>query len=276
MGNSWISYDSAAATHNRLGVPSMFSGPARDLAERMEAGPETTWLDVGTGSGIVATMAKTAGVIGLDPSTEMLRLARENGVRRVVAGAVPGLPFPDGSFDCVTAGFVLSHIHSYEAALRDMVRVLRPGGRLGVSAWGIRRNPYGELWDAMTERAVGPVEMSAATQSALPWEEWLGRSENLRSALQDVGLDRITVDLLTYPVHTSIGDYLAIRWNSLSARFVRTRLDAEEWHRFQETVRQEFHRRFRDPIDHERDALLAVGDSTETTRAVVRAEPVLR
>ena len=210
-------------------------------------------------------------MIGVDPSTEMLRIARENGVLRVVAGAVPGLPFCDGCFDRVTAGFVLSHVSSYEAALRDMVRVLRPGGRLGVTAWGLRSNEYRDLWDSMAEASVGPDVLRAATAKALPWEEWLGHPENLRMALLSAGLERVTVDVVTYPIHMTIADFLAVRWNSLSARFIRTMLDADGWRGFQESVEAEFHRRFRDPIDHTRDASIAVGDSTDTTSAVVRA-----
>ena len=60
MNKDWNSYDSAAATHDRLGVPSMFAGPARDLVAVWMPHPAASWLDVGTGSGIVATMAETS------------------------------------------------------------------------------------------------------------------------------------------------------------------------------------------------------------------------
>ena len=265
MSKDWSSYDSAAGTHIRLGVPGMFAGPARDLAARMNPDEAASWLDVGTGSGVVATMAGTSGVIGLDPSVEMLRGARENGVPRLAAGVVPGLPFRDACFDRVTAGFVLSHVPSYQEALRDMVRVLRPGGRLGVTAWGARGNEYLDLWDAMTEAAVGPEAMRAATAQALPWEDWLAHPENVGAALREAGLVNVTVDLITYPVHFALADFLAVRWNSISARFIRTQLDADGWRRFQEKVEREFRLRFRDSVDFTRDASIGVGDSSHVS-----------
>src|SRR5437016_3292980 len=112
MAKDWTSYDSAATSHSRLAVPSMFAAPARDLVAALDLPTAATVLDVGTGSGIVAAMALAAAgphalVIGLDPSLKMLGATRESGVSTVVAGVVPGMPFADDSFDRVLAGFVL-------------------------------------------------------------------------------------------------------------------------------------------------------------------------
>ena len=68
-------------------------------------------LDVGSGTGVAALLAvgssdPDAVVVALDPSLEMLRVARSKGLRDVVRGAVPGLPFCDGKFDRVMANFV--------------------------------------------------------------------------------------------------------------------------------------------------------------------------
>jgi len=276
MNPDWNSYDMAAATHDRLGVPAIFAAPARDLAARMQAPPGCSWLDVGTGSGIVATVSGADHVVGVDPSLEMLRVARENGLTRVAAGAIPGLPFPARVFDRVSASFVLSHVPSYQEALLDMVRVLRPGGRLGVTAWGVRGNDYRDLWDSMVAAALPPGGMDAAIARGVPWEDLLGHPENVGQVLRDAGLQRVTVELISYPVNITIAAFLAIRSNSLSARFLRSQWDAARWERFRQTVEEEFHRRFRDPIDHTRDASIAVGDSADTTSADVRAEPALR
>jgi ubiquinone/menaquinone biosynthesis C-methylase UbiE len=133
MAGSWTSYDSAAECHDRLAAPSFFEQPARDLVARIDARSAARILDVGTGSELAALLAAKVAdpqaiVVGLDPSIEMLRIARRHGLRQVVSGGLPGLPFTDRSFDRILASFVLSHLRSYESGLTDMVRVLRPRG----------------------------------------------------------------------------------------------------------------------------------------------------
>jgi ubiquinone/menaquinone biosynthesis C-methylase UbiE len=262
MPTDWTSYDAAAVTHDRLNVPAMFAAPARDLGARMDFANARAALDVGAGSGIVAMQAATVCpvAVAVDPSVAMLRRARANGIARVVVGAAPGLPFADASFDRVTAGFVLSHVASYEAALADMVRVLRPGGKVGITAWSELSNPYRDYWDGLVERFVGDAEaLRAATAKMLPWEDWFARSENVRSALSGAGLHDVTVEEIEYPIHITIADFLAIRENSGVSRFLRTVLDDAGWRRFLDTAREEFAARFRDPIDHTRRAIIAVG-----------------
>lgn len=96
-------------------------------------------LDVATGTGDLAMTMRDAGVgqvVGLDFSAAMLEEARRkdasSGKTRVdwVHGDAMALPFPDGLFDVVTVGFGLRNMPSYEGALREMARVLRPGGTL--------------------------------------------------------------------------------------------------------------------------------------------------
>jgi ubiquinone/menaquinone biosynthesis C-methylase UbiE len=256
----WTSYDAAAATHDRLAVPSMFAAPAEDLAVRMDPRGARATLDVGAGSGVVAlAMRACPVVVAVDPSVEMLRVARQNGVARVVAGGLPQLPFGDGSFDRVAAGFVLSHVASYQAALAEMVRVLRPGGKLGVTAWSMLDNEYRDYWDGVVEQVVDRDELRAATAKWVPWEDWLADRGRLREALHDAGLRELTVDEIEYPVHITIADFLKIRETSGTARYLRTVLDGDEFARFCEKMRAEFYARFQDPIDHTRRALIAIG-----------------
>ena len=108
MVHEWQSYDAAADTHDRLAVPGIFTPPAKDLVASLDLPVAGTVLDVGAGSGVAARVAKESSpertVIALDPSLQMLRAARSHGLC-VVAGAVPGLPFPTGTFDGVMANF---------------------------------------------------------------------------------------------------------------------------------------------------------------------------
>jgi demethylmenaquinone methyltransferase/2-methoxy-6-polyprenyl-1,4-benzoquinol methylase len=97
-------------------------------------------LDVATGTGDLALALRDAGagdVVGLDFSASMLdeairKEAATAGERRItwVEGDAMSLPFPDRSFDAVTVAFGLRNMPSYPAALREMSRVLRPGGTI--------------------------------------------------------------------------------------------------------------------------------------------------
>jgi ubiquinone/menaquinone biosynthesis C-methylase UbiE len=256
----WTSYDAAAATHHRLAVPSMFAAPAKDLAVRMDPGGARTTLDVGAGSGVVASAMRACPVVvAVDPSIEMLRVARENGIAGVAAAGLPQLPFGDATFDRVTAGFVLSHVASYQAALAEMVRVLRPGGKLGVTAWSMLDNEFRDYWDGVVEQVVDREALRAATARWVPWEDWLADRGRLREAVHDAGLRELTVEEIEYPVHISIADFLKIRETSGTGRYLRTVLDGEQFERFCERMRAEFYARFPDPIDHTRRALIAIG-----------------
>ncbi len=97
-------------------------------------------LDVATGTGDWAiALAKAAGpqgqVVGLDFCQEMLdvaepKLAREHVDGRVelVRGNAMALPYPDNSFDCATIGFGLRNVPDVPQVLREMMRVVKPGG----------------------------------------------------------------------------------------------------------------------------------------------------
>jgi demethylmenaquinone methyltransferase/2-methoxy-6-polyprenyl-1,4-benzoquinol methylase len=90
-------------------------------------------LDVGCGPGLTTQAAlrlvgSTGSVIGLDPSSGMLREARKGPCRNLVQGVGEELPFPDGAFDFVSMGYALRHVSDLQTAFREYRRVLRPGG----------------------------------------------------------------------------------------------------------------------------------------------------
>ncbi len=101
---------------------------------------ETVILDIATGTGDLAIALRDAGaghVVGLDFSQPMLDAAARKDAGSVAArhiawveGDAMALPFADASCDAVTVAFGLRNMPSYEGALREMARVLRPGGML--------------------------------------------------------------------------------------------------------------------------------------------------
>jgi demethylmenaquinone methyltransferase/2-methoxy-6-polyprenyl-1,4-benzoquinol methylase len=141
------------------GVRAMFDriAPVYDLMNRvMTAGLDGRWrracaeavvrpgdlvLDACCGTGDLALADARAGgrrVTGLDFSEPMLERARRKGAQVTdcylewVRGDLLALPFEDGSFDAATVGFGVRNVEDIPAALRELRRVLRPGGRVGV------------------------------------------------------------------------------------------------------------------------------------------------
>ncbi len=123
------------------------------VAQLAAVGPGARALDLCCGSGDIAfaLAAHGAQVIGLDFSPPMLRIAAERVQSRDTCGQSPGfvfgdaqrVPFPDNSFDAVTIGYGLRNLASWEAGLREMQRVARPGGRMVVLDFG---KPPNALW----------------------------------------------------------------------------------------------------------------------------------
>jgi demethylmenaquinone methyltransferase/2-methoxy-6-polyprenyl-1,4-benzoquinol methylase len=90
-------------------------------------------LDLATGSGDLAMELKRTCprclIVGVDFSQPMLARAQAKGVTNLVAGDGLALPFAEGAFDAVTVAFGLRNMESWAGALREIARVLRPGGR---------------------------------------------------------------------------------------------------------------------------------------------------
>jgi SAM-dependent methyltransferase len=117
------------------------AGPLLDAAS-VEAG--TRLLDVGTGPGVVAGVAAARGaqVTAIDAEPSMVKAAARNVPGLDVRLAVlPDLPFSDGEFDAVTGNFVINAVRDPAAALVELARVLRAGGRVALTCWSNPRPP---------------------------------------------------------------------------------------------------------------------------------------
>jgi SAM-dependent methyltransferase len=263
MGMAWA-YDSSAGTYDGLLVPKFFAAPARDLVVMLRLPSGGLALDVGTGTGpgalaAMESLGQEGAVVGLDPSLEMLRLASANGVLRLVAGEVPGLPFAEGVFDGILANFVLSHFSDYEMALFDMVRVLRPGGGLGVSAWRTGQSELNQLWQDVAECFIAKDLLRDAVCRLLPWDDWFAEARHVRDGLQDAGLASVDVQQREYQVSMSVGEYLAFRESSAEGSCLCEMVGPPAWDSFTESVAEAFRSRFTGPVEYISRAHLAVG-----------------
>ena len=113
----------------------------RRAAEIVAGWNPQTILDLATGTGDLAlALAKAlpnADIVGADFSEEMLAIAQAKGVRRVVTADALSLPFADRTFDCLTIAFGLRNIKDWNAALREMARVLGTNGNLLVMEFSL-------------------------------------------------------------------------------------------------------------------------------------------
>jgi SAM-dependent methyltransferase len=144
-----------AEVYDELFVPALFAqwGPRIAEAAAIELGQDV--LDVGCGTGVLAcAAAERVGpkgrVVGLDPNEQMLVVARRKSTGITwQLGRAETLPFDDASFDAVVSQFALMFFESKPAAIAQMLRVLRPQGRLVIAVWDALERAPGYL--ALTE-----------------------------------------------------------------------------------------------------------------------------
>ena len=143
-------------------VPAVFAPWAPVLLDAAAVGIGHTVLDVACGTGVVAAAAAervgpSGAVTGVDINPGMIAVAaRTQGVRWARADAAR-LPFPDGGFDRVLCQAGLQFVPDRLGALREMGRVLRPGGRVALLVWrALHHSPgFAALADAL-QAVVGP------------------------------------------------------------------------------------------------------------------------
>ena len=114
----------------------------RFLVSRTVAGPGDRVLDVATGTAAVAlelVRQKGCAVVGVDQSEGMLESARRRAGARVefVQASAESLPFADGEFDALTFTYLLRYVDDPAATLRELARVVRPGGRVASLEFGV-------------------------------------------------------------------------------------------------------------------------------------------
>jgi SAM-dependent methyltransferase len=158
-------------------------------------------LDVATGSGVVAQAARERGaeVVAVDQAEAMVAIARSAGVDARLA-AVERLPFDDGEFDAVVAGFLLNHLARPLEGVSEMARVAR--GRVAVSVWDLpAANPALGLFGPVLE-SMGLPGLPSGPDSHL-----FADDARLAALLADGGLGDVTVSRATWSVTVEPGSW---------------------------------------------------------------------
>jgi demethylmenaquinone methyltransferase/2-methoxy-6-polyprenyl-1,4-benzoquinol methylase len=186
----------------------------RRLTARAVVRPGDRVLDVCCGTGDLAVADREAGgnVTGLDFSERMLaRARRKSDAIDWVHGDATALPFTDEAFDAVTVGFGIRNLDDMESGLRELARVLRPGGRLGCLEITRPRGalrPFFRLWFDGLVPLAGRVLPGGSAYTYLPASvRRFPGPEDLAGAMERAGFSAIGWKLLgggIVALHTAV------------------------------------------------------------------------
>ena len=197
-GPGWQVLIEAAKAYEGLFVPALFAQWAPKVADGARVQPGQRVLDVACGTGILARTAAgrlepTGQVVGIDPNPGMIALARQ--LAPAVEwreGRAEELPFADQSFDAVVSQFGLMFFTDRRQALREMHRVLKPGGHMVVAVWdSLDNNPAYSAAVGLLERTAG---RPAADALRAPFV--LGDRKDLAQLFADAGV--ASADITTH------------------------------------------------------------------------------
>jgi ubiquinone/menaquinone biosynthesis C-methylase UbiE len=211
-----ISFDDRCITYAR----DRFSSTVGAEVLQAEAWPYPKALEVGAGTGFFSLNLKQAGVLDevhvSDVSAGMVESAKRNAhglgfeVQGVVAGA-ENLPYDDDTFDLVIGHAVIHHIPDVEAALREVLRVLRPGGRFVIAGEPTR---IGDWYARRLGRVTWKLT-TAVTQLPVLREKWAKSQDELDASSRAAALEAV-VDLHTF-VPAEL-EAMAVRAGALEVR----------------------------------------------------------
>ena len=197
-----------ALAYEELHVPSLFHDWVEPVLDAAGVAMGDRVLDVACGTGILARGAvervgETGSVAGVDPDPGMLHVAAEAAPAvEWRKGTAEDLPFPDASFDAVVSQFGMMFFRDRDRAVREMLRTLKPGGRLAVAVWAsLEDSPaYAAEVELLHELAGG----DAADALRAPFV--LGDPTQLDRIFRDAGASAVAVR-----GHTGTADFPSLR-----------------------------------------------------------------
>lgn len=131
----------------------------------VRSGERVLDLGAGTGTSSLPFVAAGAQVVPCDFSVGMLREGKKRHPSLpLTAGDATKLPFADGAFDAVTISFALRNVHDTDAALREMLRVTKPGGRVVICEFSSPTfKPFRTVYTEYLMRALPPVATAVSS-----------------------------------------------------------------------------------------------------------------
>ncbi|MEP4076482.1 ubiquinone/menaquinone biosynthesis methyltransferase [Haloferula sp.] len=168
-------------------------------------------LDVATGTGDLALEIQDAcpgaEVVGSDFCAEMLEHATERGLAKTLVADAMDLPFDDASYDVVTVAFGLRNMVNYEGALKEMRRVLKPGGHLLVLDFSLPEPPLRKPYQWYLHRVLPKLAGWLTRQTDA--YEYLGGSieefpmgEAMAELMGKSGYSEVEIEPVTFGVAT--------------------------------------------------------------------------
>jgi len=204
-------FDGIGATYEKAGALLSFGQDGRwraRLVQSVQAEPDDRVLDVATGTGLVARALRErygCEVVGLDRSADMLsRAAARDGHIPLVRARAESLPFADESFDHVTFTYLMRYVDDPAATIRELARVVRPGGRIAALDFGVPPNPILRmLWRIYTSIGL-PLIGSVISREWAGVGAFLGGSiERFNAAHSPHAVERYWCDAGLVDVHVS-------------------------------------------------------------------------
>jgi ubiquinone/menaquinone biosynthesis C-methylase UbiE len=189
-----------------------------EVVRRVGVGRDEAVLDVGCGTGNASIRAALAGgrVTGVDLTPELFDDARREAATAGVdvawvEGDAEDLPFPDASFDVVLSTFGVMFAPRHRVAARELVRVLKPGGRFAITSW-TPEGRTGQQFRMMGEYAPPPPPFA---EPPLAW----GVEQHVRELFDDsdvvLEFSKLNVPLPDLGTADEAYDYLIDKWGPL-------------------------------------------------------------
>lgn len=206
---------------HREAIRQMFAPVSRALAEAAGVATGNSVLDVATGPGepalsLAAIVGPQGKVCGVDPIPAMVEAARRAadlqgfGNTQFEVAFADALPYPDASFDAVVSRFGVMFFPSPADGLREMLRVLRPGGKLAVAAWcSNERNPFHSALSRVMKKHVDSPPPDPDAPDAFRFAP----AGKLRDAMLQAGGPNPAEHLLQFRIESPlpVAEFLALR-----------------------------------------------------------------
>jgi ubiquinone/menaquinone biosynthesis C-methylase UbiE len=238
MDHQWQVTGNAAETYERALVPAVFAPWAPHVVALADPQTGERVLDIACGTGLIARLAaervgRTGNVTGLDLNPGMLSFAASITSPDPATSApitwreasATNMPLPDAAFDVVYCQLGLQFFPDRPAAMREMYRVLVPGGRLGLMVWqGIQYSPgFGALAAALARH----VSTEAAGIMRAPFG--LAEAEQLRALVaaegfRDIAIQSVAGTVRFPSISRFVQDY--VRGSPLSGHVAKVSDDA--------------------------------------------------